>query len=392
MVLNHNPWLVLLSLLVAIQGAYVGLSLARELTRRPDHRRLLLAGAAASLATAIWAMHFVGMLAARLPLPINYLVLPTLLSVLVSALFVGVAIYLASSSPASWKVRTVAAVIMGSGIVAMHFTGMLALHGKAMLHHAPAFVVASWIVGVSASGLAIRFAFTDRGRTPLVLASVALGLAISGMHYTAMAGMTLHSMTDDSFEDSMALTPDALAVVVALVAFGLSAVFLLTLVPDHPLIGTAGDFKTTILKAPEPMALAGGFGAGVFDEPEHSPPLPKVAVAVAATVLPVQQHGAVRYLPVGQVYAVKADAHYTWVFDGRDSYFCGLSIAEVEARLNPERFVRVHRSHLAALDRIASLRKSGDGGTALLESTTPYTMPVSRRQMPKIRAALDARN
>ena len=166
MVLDHNPWLVLLSLLVAIQGAYVGLSLARELTRRPDHRRLLLAGAAASLATAIWAMHFVGMLAARLPLPINYLVLPTLLSVLVSALFVGVAIYLASSSPASGKVRAVAAVIMGSGIVAMHFTGMLALHGKAMLHHSPVFVVASWMVGVTASGLAIRFAFTDRGRTP----------------------------------------------------------------------------------------------------------------------------------------------------------------------------------------------------------------------------------
>ena len=212
------------------------------------------------------------------------------------------------------------------------------------------------------------------------------------MHYTAMAGMTLHSMTDDTFEDSMALSPDALAVVVALVAFGLSAVFLLTLVPDHPLIGTAGDFKSTMLKAPEPMALAGGYGAGAFHEPGPSPVPAKIEAVPAATVLPVQHHGAVRYLPVAQVHAVKADAHYTWVFDGRDSHFCGLSIAEVEARLCPERFVRVHRSHLAALDRIGSLRKSGDGGTAGLNSVTPYTVPVSRRQMSKIRAALDARH
>ena len=408
MVLSHNPWLVLLSLAVSVQGAYVGLSLARELTRRPQHRRWLLAGAAASLATAIWAMHFVGMLAAQMPMPINYLVLPTLLSVLVSALFVGLAIYLASSFPASRIVQLAAAVIMGSGIVAMHFTGMLALHAKAMMHHDFAFVLASWMVGVTASGLAIRFAFNDRGRTPLVFASLALGLAISGMHYTAMAGMSLHAMIEADAGDAMALSPDALAVVVAVVAFTLSAVFLLTLVPDHPLIGTAGELKAAMLAAPEPMALAGGFDAGLFREAtttadsdateRHGDLAAKGATsgsqrsaAPASTVLPVQQHGAIRYLPVSQVHAVKADAHYTWVFDGLDSHFCGLSIAEIEAKLDPVRFIRVHRSHLVAIDRIACLRKIGDGGMAELDSATPYALPVSRRRISSIKAALDAR-
>src|SRR5260370_28491408 len=83
----HEPWLVLLSLSVAIQGAYVGLSLAVQVRDSVGlRRRLLLAAAAVSLAVALWAMHFVAILAGRLPLAIHYLVFPTLLSFLVSAL------------------------------------------------------------------------------------------------------------------------------------------------------------------------------------------------------------------------------------------------------------------------------------------------------------------
>ena len=405
---SYNPWLVLLSLSVAIQGAFVGLSLARELAHRRDHHRLLLAGAAASLATATWSMHFIGMLAAQLPVPINYLVLPTLLSALVSALFVGVSIFLASSFPASRLMQLAAALIMGSGIVAMHFTGMTALHGKAMMLHDLRYVLASWVVGVTASGLAMRYAFTDRGRTPLVLASVALGLAISGMHYTAMAGMALHPMLDASPAGDMALSPDALAVVVALVAFLLSAVSLLILVPDHPLIGTAGEIKSAILAPREPLVLAASNGPQIFREAtmaeaaagggaagqsasaheNATSQAQRVQAALCAVVIPVGQHGTLRNLPVSAVHAVKADAHYTWVFDGQTSHFCGLSIAEIENRLDPSRFARVHRSHLVAIDRIAKFRKSGDGGVVELESPIPYSLPVSRRQIATVKAAL----
>jgi DNA-binding LytR/AlgR family response regulator len=88
---------------------------------------------------------------------------------------------------------------------------------------------------------------------------------------------------------------------------------------------------------------------------------------------------------------VKAEAHYTTVFDGTHKFFCGLSIADVEGRLDRTRFVRVHRSHIVALDRITSLRKSGDGGVAELNSVTPYSLPVSRRRLPVLKALLDAR-
>ena len=78
----YETWLVLLSIVMAIQGAYVGLSLAVQVGAASGmRRRLLLAGAAFSLAVAIWTMHFVGMLAVRVPFQVDYLVFPTLLVV-----------------------------------------------------------------------------------------------------------------------------------------------------------------------------------------------------------------------------------------------------------------------------------------------------------------------
>lgn len=401
MVVTYEPWIVVLSVLVAVQGAYVGLKLALELPGSSGaRRRLLLAGAAVTLAVAIWSMHFVGMLAVRSPVRIDYLVLPTLFSFLVCVVVVGLAVFLASSAPASKPVLALSATVMGAGIVTMHFIGMLALHANAMMHHAPVYVILSFVVGVFASGLAILFAFEGIVRPPLVAASIALGLAISGMHYTAMAGMTLHPLQGLPPEGT-ALSRDLLAVVVAIVAFGSTSAFLLALVPDGT-IDFSGIWPSGRL-APTGVVLAGS-GTGRMPplrEPPAGPPVPDTSPVELASagvapppkpaVIPVQKDGATHYLPVGVVHAVKAEAHYTTVFDGTHKFFCGLSIADVEGRLDRTRFVRVHRSHIVALDRITSLRKSGDGGVAELNSVTPYSLPVSRRRLPVLKALLDAR-
>jgi NO-binding membrane sensor protein with MHYT domain/DNA-binding LytR/AlgR family response regulator len=419
MVVTHDAWVVALSVLVAIQGAYVGLKLALELRGSSGgRRRLLLASAAVTLAVAIWSMHFVGMLAVRAPVRIDYLVLPTLFSFLVCVVVVGFGVYLASSAPASKAVLALAAVVMGSGIVIMHFIGMLALHANAMMHHHPLHVALSLVVGVFASGLALFFAFEGIVRPPLGAASIALGLAIAGMHYTAMAGMTLHPMSGAVPTEATALSRDLLAVIVAIVAFGSTSAFLLALVPDGaPDLSRIWPYGPPA--RPPGVALAGSAGAALPDaapaasaEPAvgHTAPagpVPGPAAAEAwadvhapagvaappkpAAVIPVQKDGATHYLPVGRVHAVKAEAHYTTVFDGIHKFFCGLSITDVEARLDQTRFVRVHRSHIVAVDRIASLKRSGDGGVAELGSATPYSLPVSRRKLSELRALLDAR-
>ena len=188
----YEPWLVLLSIVMAIQGAYVGFTLASQLGDAVGvRRRVLLAGAAFSLAVAVWTMHFVGMLAARISFPIDYLVFPTLLSLLVCVLVVGVAVFAISSGPFSLPRLFLSACLMGGGIFSMHYIGMTALHASAHMEHAPLFVTASLIIAIVASGLALWLATGQVRRPPLILSSVAFGIAVSGMHYTAMAGMKL---------------------------------------------------------------------------------------------------------------------------------------------------------------------------------------------------------
>src|SRR5262245_20457200 len=233
MPVTHEPWLVALSMLVAIQGAYVGLSLAVQVAGAVGlRRRLLLAAAAVSLAVAIWSMHFVAMQAARLPFPVDYLVLPTLLSFLACVIVVGAAVFAASMGPLTATRLAASAIFMGAGIVSMHYIGMAALHASAHLTHAPAWVAASVVIAIAASGLALWLAGGHGRRAPLILSAVALGAAISGMHYTAMAGLTVLPHPDPQ-GTAPALSTDLLAIVVAVVAFVVSGVFLLILVPDR---------------------------------------------------------------------------------------------------------------------------------------------------------------
>ena len=112
---SYNPFLVLLSVVVAMQASYVGLSLALNISGAfALRRRLLIAGAAITLAVGIWSMHFVGMLALIIDGTINYAVLPTLLSFLLCVLVMGIAIHLASLR--SQKTLIIAALVMGLGI------------------------------------------------------------------------------------------------------------------------------------------------------------------------------------------------------------------------------------------------------------------------------------
>jgi LytTr DNA-binding domain-containing protein len=98
-----------------------------------------------------------------------------------------------------------------------------------------------------------------------------------------------------------------------------------------------------------------------------------------AAHVPVLRNGLVHYLPVETIVAIHADAHYTKVFDGATSYFCSLSIGEIEHRLDPRRFARVHRSHIVDLGRIVGAKFNGDSGVvelaarALLRPCQPRT-------------------
>jgi NO-binding membrane sensor protein with MHYT domain/DNA-binding LytR/AlgR family response regulator len=395
MPVTHEPWLVALSLIVAIQGAYVGLSLAVQVGSAVGlRRRLLLAGAAISLAVATWSMHFVGMLAARLPLPVDYLVFPTLLSFLVCVIVVGAAVFAASAGPLTPLRLAAAACVMGSGIVTMHYIGMSALHASAHMNHAPLLVAASMAIAIAASGLALWLAEGRSHRPPLLLSAAALGIAISGMHYTAMAGVTFFPHANPS-STAPALSTDLLAIVVAIVAFVVSAIFLLTLVPDRA--GTATEAASLVPPAPDSASVPAA--SAVADKPSDNSadigqggyaPLGGAGMPPRrlARQLPVERDGGTHFVAVEQVVAVHANAHYTYIFDGRSKLFCPLAIGDVESRLDTSRFVRVHRSHIVNIDRVVGLKRAGDSGLVELAGIDRYTVPVSRSRVGWLKSRL----
>jgi NO-binding membrane sensor protein with MHYT domain len=394
MPVTHEPWLVALSLVVAIQGAYVGLTLALQVGGADGlRRRLLLAAAAVSLAVAIWAMHFVAMLAARLPLPVDYLVFPTLLSFLVCVLVVGAAVFAVSTGPLTSARMAAAAVFLGGGIATMHYIGMSALHASAHLNHAPAFVAASVAIAIATSGLSLWLASGRGARPPLLLSAIAFGLAIAGMHYTAMAGLTVFPHTSPA-TGAPVLSTDLLAIVVAIVAFLMSGVFLLLLVPDRSLQGSA--LGLVAAQAPEPApavpmaALAAGAGGETIVTTALAESQPS-AQRHLARHLPVERDGATHFIAVDDIVAVHANAHYTYVFDGTAKSFCPLAISDVAARLDERRFVRVHRSHIVNIDRVVGLKRAGDNGVIELTGSDRYTVPVSRSRIGGIRSRLQLR-
>lgn len=380
MPVTHEPWLVALSLVVAIQGAYVGLSLAVQVGGATGVRqRLLLAAAAISLAVAIWAMHFVGMLAARLPLPVDYLVFPTLLSFLVCVIVVGAAVFASSAGPITAVRLAAAAVFMGGGIASMHYIGMSALHASAHLTHAPIFVIASVIIAIAASGLALWLAAERGGRPPLLLSAAALGVAIAGMHYTAMAGLTVMPHPGAA-SSAPVLSTDLLAIVVAVVAFLLSSVFLLALMPDRVTLAVS-----TIAGPGDAEKVE--FGQGTFG-PLGGAGAPPRRIA---RHLPVERDGATRFVAVDNIVAIHANAHYTYIFDGTAKLFCPLAIGDIASRLDDNRFVRVHRSHIVNIERVVGLRRAGDNGVIELAAADRYTVPVSRGRLGWLKSQLGLR-
>jgi NO-binding membrane sensor protein with MHYT domain len=404
MPVTHELWLVALSIVVAIQGAYVGLSLAVQVAEATGvRRRLLLAGGAFSLGVAIWAMHFVGMLAVRLPFPIDYLVLPTLLSFLVCVIVVGAGIFAATAGPPSPLRLAAAATFMGLGIVSMHYLGMSALHASAHMDHAPAFVAASVVVAIAASGLALFLAGGRSGRPPLILSAAALGFAISGMHYTAMAGLTIMPHAD-ALTTAPALSTDLLAIVVAVVAFSVSGIFLLTLVPerrglkaDGAPLGIPAVAPSAIavpvedivaVPAREPVDQAHPLAAAFVQSSDIAARQAETRRTAPARLLPVVREGATHFVAVRDIVAVHANAHYTYVFDGTSKHFCPLPIGEVESRLDHAHFVRVHRSHIVNLERVVGLKRSGDHGLIELSGHDPYTVPVSRARFGGLKSQL----
>ena len=188
---TYDPYLVALSILVAALASYTALDLGgRVAAARGLARRVWLAAAAITMGGGIWSMHFIAMLAFMMPTPMSYDIGLTTLSLVVAIFVTGGGFYVISRHSGSPLRLVLSGIFMGLGIAAMHYIGMAAMREHVGLGYNGIFVALSLIIAIGASTAALWLAFrtTDLGQK--LIAAVVMGLAISGMHYTAMGGTT----------------------------------------------------------------------------------------------------------------------------------------------------------------------------------------------------------
>ncbi|MGF6986752.1 diguanylate cyclase (GGDEF)-like protein [Paraburkholderia atlantica] len=192
---SYNLWLVAISFAVATLASYTALDLTGRIfllasARRRQAWRL---GGALALGVGIWSMHFVAMLAFSLPIPLGYDLGLTAYSL---ALAIGasyLALFLTTQQRLTPARLLAGGVVMGIGIAGMHYTGMAALRMAPAIHYRPVWFAASIAIAIGASSAALwmaRALSNEHERhiaRKRLAAALVMGVAISGMHYTAMA-------------------------------------------------------------------------------------------------------------------------------------------------------------------------------------------------------------
>ena len=190
---SHNLLLVALSFFVAVFGSYTSLQLMRGI-RTDDGKSKIgwIIGAAFALGGgAIWTMHFIGMIAYETSMEVGYDPLLTFASLLIAVVVVGLGIFMLSKNPKSVLVLLVAGVVTGLGVASMHYAGMEAMIMAADMSYEPTLFTISIVIAVVAATAALWLAFNLDDGWQMFLASIVMGIAVCGMHYTGMASMTM---------------------------------------------------------------------------------------------------------------------------------------------------------------------------------------------------------
>ncbi|HEX3993032.1 MAG TPA: MHYT domain-containing protein, partial [Acetobacteraceae bacterium] len=225
---TYNAFLVALSILVASLASYTALDLSGHVpAARGVARHIWLVAAAIAMGGGIWSMHFIGMLAFVMPIPVSYDIGPTAVSLLVAIIVTGGAFHVLSRRSASPRHLVFSGIFMGLGIAAMHYTGMAAMRGHALLSYDPLFVALSLVIAIGASTGALWLAFRTTDLWQKLAAAVLMGLAVSGMHYTGMraavfvAQGTVHEARSDAAFDqsSLALAIAGITFVILIMAW-----------------------------------------------------------------------------------------------------------------------------------------------------------------------------
>lgn len=228
----YIPYLVALSYIIASLGSFTGLRLATDIHKAGMQKlkNLLHLGGAFAFGVGIWSMHFIGMLAYKMDMTIAYDPFLTILSMVIAAVIAYGVLAVVRSGKLNILRLLVSAVLLGTAICAMHYTGMAAMEMDGDLRYTPGLFFLSFVIAVTASGAALWIVFTlgqHEGRGKLAwqtIAALVMGGAICGMHYTGMAASVFIPWADCRYDPDQRF--DSLALFLAVTS---SAIFVIAI-------------------------------------------------------------------------------------------------------------------------------------------------------------------
>lgn len=250
---SYNDILVFFSFVVAVLASYTALDMAgRVATAEGRAARWWLLGGAFSMGLGIWSMHFIGMLAFSLPIPLGYDPLITAGSLVISIGASALALWLVCQRELPWTRLVQGALLIGAGIAVMHYSGMAALRMQPGIVYHAGWFLASIAVAVLASAAALWLAFRLRGNLTYIklwriFAALVMGLAIAGMHYTGMAAA---GFPEGSFcRAAVGVDTDWLALLVIVLTLAVLAITLIVSVLDSRLQVRTSVLASSLEKA-----------------------------------------------------------------------------------------------------------------------------------------------
>ncbi|MDQ6873034.1 MAG: ATP-binding protein [Gemmatimonadota bacterium] len=273
---SYNPILVALSVLIATIGAYVAIEIAQRVRAALRRRRLFwVYGGAVAMGLGIWSMHFVGMLALHLPIPVWYDAPVVALSYVAAVIGCVIAFSIFNRAAVGSGLLVLASIFMGFAIAGMHYTGMAAMRMNSHVLYDPLIFAASVAVAISVSFAALALirnllANSSEPRVWLKKAAAALlmGFAVAGMHYTGMAAAFFtRGPTDWRPTDNVVLGTYQLGLVVAATSAALLGIALAATQFERWTLTTRGRFEHLLELSPQVVWFGGPDGRITYLNP-----------------------------------------------------------------------------------------------------------------------------
>ena len=235
-----------LAYLASCIGAATGLSAtsrARAASDATTRSAWLVVGALAIGGTGVWVMHFVAMLGFTVTgMPINYDVPVTIISALVAVVVVAIGLFLVGFGGDRLPFLLTGGVVAGLGVAVMHYMGMSAMRMTGHLQYSAGVVALSVLIAIVAATAALWLAVNVRGPLATTGAAMVMGLAVSGMHYTGMAALTITGEGGEPTSGTSAV--DLLGpLILGIVALTVALIFVVLMWPTEEEMRSRAEFE-----------------------------------------------------------------------------------------------------------------------------------------------------